>query len=113
MTKTPGSKTQDKYGLHKEIIIGSFVIGTLAFVVAHAWNSFFGQIVKQQTKKHQEIRNGEKTDNDESRGIIFYYGMYALIITVFAVLVVFMIIQLDFLRHKTPGRFATFRPSIH
>ena len=124
MTKTPAVSPKEnsdkgKYNVHKEVIIGSFVIGTLAFVVAHAWNSFFGNIVqaqiKSRTEKQEETNkfNGENNGDETSqRGAVFFYGMYALIITVIAVILVLILIQFDVLQHKPQGRFAQFRPKI-
>ena len=76
---------------HKEVIIGTFVIGTLAFIVAQAWGGFVTTILK-------EIETKENADR--GLGLLFYSGMYMVIITIVAVAIIFLLINFDLVRHS-------------
>lgn len=101
------------YMLHKEIIAGGFVIGTLAFLVAHAWNAFFLKLLAYETASSSiwgkvwqvhETRDIEESSSKNSswkttHGGVIYYGIYAVFITAVSIGVVFLLIHFDFIRH--------------
>ena len=76
---------------HIEIIVGTFVIGTLAFVVANAWNDFSREILKKLEEENDSYKPGE--------GMIFYSGMYVIAITCFSLVMVYILIWLEVIHH--------------
>ena len=77
---------------HIEIIVGTFVIGTLAFIVANAWNDFSRGVLK----KIEETEGSYKPGGD----MLFYNGLYVIIMTLFALLVMYILIRLEVVRHS-------------
>jgi len=98
------TKGNDEYYLHKNIIINGFVVGTLAFIVARSWNTFIDKVIiefatSQEAKNSAPNSAPNSAQKSSSKGDILYYGIAALVITVFAVLVVIALIQFELLRH--------------
>ena len=120
--------TKSSFGSHKEIIFGSFVLGTLAFTTAHTWAAFIHSISDQiindniaRCKKRQkeEIGIGVDVDICKNEGhVIMVKGLTALVFTVISIVVVFLLAHFDLLFHKkqqlpTPTTgFMSFVPSL-
>ena len=78
---------------HIEIIVGTFLVGTLAFIVANSWNKFAEGVLK----KIEETEGVYKPGGD----MLFYQGMYVIITTFIALLIMYSLIRLELVRH--PG----------
>lgn len=85
--------------MHQEILVGTFAVGTLAFVVSHAWNVFLDLVVKIQIKNavNEDLTaEDKKRDNKE----LLVVGMATIVITYVAVLIVLFFMYMDWLHHK-------------
>jgi hypothetical protein len=78
---------------HAEIIIGTFVIGTLAFIVSHGWNDFIERLMTWLDKNQPFFE--EKDEN----GLI-YSAIYVVFITTVAIGVLLLLIKFDLVNHK-------------
>lgn len=79
--------------------MGTFAVGTLAFVVSHAWNVFLDLVVKIQIKNavNEDLTaEDKKRDNKE----LLVVGMATIVITYVAVLIVLFFMYMDWLHHK-------------
>lgn len=92
-----------------EIIIGGFVVGTLAFIVAHAWSELVDLIVKNQIKdanrKALLRRNPDEPidhqfeKENEDRDLLIV-GISTLVVTVTAIVIVYLLIKSGLVRQK-------------
>ena len=76
---------------HVEIIVGTFVVGTLAFIVANGWNDFSRELLKE-LENEEGIYGG--------KGMVFYSGIYVLIATIFSLFVMYLLVKFEIVHHS-------------
>jgi len=86
------SKEEQTINNHIEIIVGTFVVGTLAVIVASAWNDFSKEILL----KLEQVEGVKGI----SQTFLFFKGMYVLIVTIVAVLVMYILVRFEIVRHR-------------
>jgi hypothetical protein len=79
---------------HIEIIIGVFVVGTLALMVASSWNLLAIEFLEWLKQDNNVI--GLK-----GGGLIAYTSIYAVLITIFSIIVLAILIKFEVVNHTT------------
>jgi len=82
-----------KANVHIEILVGTFLVGTLAFIVANAWNNFMELILS-------DLEIEENASDERGKGGIKYNAIYVAIVTCFSVGILAILIHFEIIRHS-------------
>lgn len=77
---------------HVKLIVGTFIVGTLAFMFAHSWNGFI-------EKSLELISETTIIDINKEKGLVILSGIYVVIITIICIVVMYILITVDFVKH--------------
>lgn len=81
-------KRRDPDKLYAEIIIGTFLIGTMAFLVANSWENFL-----EETIEYSEPPIGGKPYK------LIISGVFAVLITFLAIVVAYFLIKFEIVKN--------------
>jgi len=88
------------FQLHQNVIVGTFVLGTVAFLLGHAWNAFFTSIIREQVYYSTGEEESGQTIKPNNQAILWNF-VYAISATVFAVIIVFLMVRFEFLTDQS------------
>jgi hypothetical protein len=78
---------------HVELIIGIFLVGTLAFIVASSWNMLLYETL-------QFLKEDNNFLGTKDNGMIAYTAIYAVFITSISILILILLINFEVVNHS-------------
>jgi hypothetical protein len=92
MSQTVSEKKTLK--VHVELIVGIFLVGTLAFMVASSWNVLLFEILTWLKEDNNFLGTADN-------GMLAYTAIYAVLITLFSVGVLALLINFEYINHSS------------